>query len=89
MSAPRLFGRRRWIAEQQLIAYRAALTELLEFVTAELDPEPHPWPAYFTSKQGQHIAATLQRFVSQQSTGQGMQAPAGGESPPLRAQREA
>jgi hypothetical protein len=89
MSAPRLFGRRRWIAERQAATYQAMLTELLEFVTAELDPEPHPWPAYFTSKQGQHVAATLQRFVSQQPTGQGLHALAGGESPPLRAQREA
>jgi hypothetical protein len=86
MSAPRLFGRRRWVAEQQATAYRRALIELLGFVTSELDPDPHPWPAYFTSKEGQFVAATLQRFVSQQPTGQGMQAPAGGASPPQRAQ---
>jgi hypothetical protein len=69
MSPPRIFGRRRWVAEQQAAAYRIALLELLEIVTTELDPDPHPWPAYFTSTESQHVAATLQRWAAR-SVGQ-------------------
>jgi len=47
--APRFFGRRRWLLEQENRELRLAIGEVMAFVTSELDPDPHPWEAYATS----------------------------------------
>lgn len=39
--------------------YRAALTELLEMVMTELDPDPAPWGDYFTNPVSKRIATAL------------------------------
>ena len=64
---PRFFGRRRWLVEQENRRLRLALHEALDFVTSELDPEPHPWEAYVTSPEAQFQLRVEQRFAAASS----------------------
>lgn len=61
---PRLFGRRRWLLEQENRRMRLALREVLDFVVSELDPDPHPWEAYATSREAQQQLRIEQRVAS-------------------------
>lgn len=57
---PRWWQTRRWSAERYARTCEDALTELLKFVSEELDCDPHPWAAYFSDSRHAALAGALQ-----------------------------